>query len=167
MRSLGVIFLISLAAIFQAGCAGKHKPELVTNLTQIPVCQIDLSKELESASGKKVESILAEAEQGGCWERAYLESLKSNAAMSEKQLTKGLQHFNRQQTYKTFAVVAEKYLLALVEGRIVYGEDQQRWLEAYSRYAIRAARSQESAQLRIAQQVCWRLDRPLYTRLFE
>lgn len=168
MRYLYIALLVSLVAIFQTGCAAKQNVEPIASLSPIPICQKDLRAQFSSASSEEeVESLLTEAEQGGCWEHAYLESLKAQAAISEKQLAKGLKHFNRQQSGTTFDEIAAKYLTALVDGRIAYGDEQQRWLEAYSRYSIRNARSQNSQQLRLVQQVCWRLDRPLYTRLFD
>lgn len=161
-RYLTMVF----AGVLLAGCAVSRKPESLRSL-QPPICEQNFVTVFKGIDGEVLTRQLKAAEDGGCWEAAFKGAVSVQAPLAEFDLVKGLQSFNRQANRAAFEQVAELYLTSLASGQIVYGEDQQRFLEAYSRHAIRNAHSQESQTLKLAQQVSWRLDRVLYTRLFE
>jgi len=154
-----------LSLFLLAGCAanGKAKPIVAT----VPVCQQDFNRVFKDFNPGQSAELLRAAQNKGCWDSAVAGALEAKIPLSETELAKALKYFNRQETMELFDQTAENYFTALAEGRIAYGVEQQRFLEAYSRNAINNARSQNSQQLRLVQQVSWRLDRVMYARLFE
>lgn len=154
-----------LTLLLSAGCAVTGKPEPL--VTTVPVCQQDFSQEFKDFTSEQSIELLLIAETEGCWDTAITAAFDAKASLPESELVKALKRFNRQESSSLFDQAAESYLTELVEGHIAYGEKQQRFLESYSRNAINKARSQSSQQLRLAQQVSWRLDRVMYARLFE
>lgn len=165
-KRLSILFLFLLTGLFVTGCATPKTVALSTT-EGMPFCQSDVSGQFTGVSTEKATDLLRRAENDGCWEPAMLSALDAGVKLSNTELVKGLTYFNRQQTQATFNRLIEQYLESLIDGRIDYGEDQRRLLEVYSRQAIRNARSQESSQLKLVQQVSWRLDRPMYAQLFE
>jgi len=154
-----------LSLFLLAGCAAKGKAKPI--VTTVPVCQQNFSREFKDFTPGKSAELLRSAQREGCWNFAITAALEAKISLSEAELTKALKYFNRQETTELFDRAAEDYFTALAEGQIAYGEEQQRFLEAYSRNAINRARNQNSQQLRLIQQVSWRLDRVMYARLFE
>ncbi len=153
--------------IFLAGCAGSTQKNLSPQIAAKPFCQKNFAQEFKEVGAYQAGRLLTAAEQEGCWEQAMTAALESDSVLPEEQLVRALEYYNRNQTRQAFDQTAKHYLKALVDAEVVFEENQRRFLEAYSREAIRSARSQKSPQLRLVQQVCWRLDRAMYARLFE
>lgn len=167
MKNVNLLTSLSLMMlILLAGCAPPKAAAPSVSLVE-DICRADVSLQLKNLSSADTGSLLARAAAGGCWESAITAALENDVALPQAELIKGLKHFNRAQSSAIFDHLVEHYLTAMAGGQIAYGEKEQRLLEAYSRHAIRNARSQESPPLRLVQQICWRLDRPLYARLFE
>ncbi len=166
-KSIAPTLVMLMAAVLLSGCLAKRKLAASSPDVTVPICQKEFPREFKGVSSENAVDLLRQAESDGCWEPALLSALEAQVTLPASELVKGLKHFNRQQTSGTFDKLTEQYLTSLSDGRIAYGDDERRLLEAYSRHTIRNAHSQESQQLRLVQQVSWRLDRDLYARLFE
>jgi hypothetical protein len=161
--SLCTLLLVTQFLVW--GCAS-HKLEVVAER----ICGAGLGERVESLEAHEVGDLLARADaEGGaiCWSEAVQLALEQDKSIPKVQLTKAIDAFNRNATASDFHRAVGQYLRGLAGHDGSYTEDDRRLLEAYSRYVIRTARSQDDANLHLAQTACARLDRVLYARLFE
>lgn len=165
--SLCMFLLVTQALVW--GCAS-HKPVVVTEETAERICGTGLTDQVANLETREVGDFLLRAYvEGGvtCWSEAVQSALEQGKPVPQDQLVKALDAFNRNATANDFHRAVGQYLRGLADHGGSYTEDDRRLLEAYSRYVIRTARSQDDTNLQLAQTACARLDRTLHARLFE
>ncbi len=162
--------LLLTVQLFCWGCAAQKPIAEVMEPVEENICGVDMSGRVAQLETGDVGSFLERAEEEGgvaCWGEAVQAALMQGRSVPREHLVKALDIFNRNVTVDDFHLAVGQYLRGLADDSRSYAEEDRQLLEAYSRYVIRTARSQDDENLKLAQMACARLDRALYERLFE
>lgn len=167
---LHLLFIFFMTIVW--GCAPQSVSSTVDKVVAAPmsICNQEMAGQVAALGDAEVDDFLARADaEGGevCWSKAVSAALEQQKTVPRTHLVKALDAFNRNATTADFHRSVGQYLSGLAEQQASYSLDDRRLLEAYSRYVIRTARSQDDPHLKTAQLACARLDRALYARLFE
>jgi hypothetical protein len=170
LKMFGLCMLLLTTQFIAWGCSPLKSSPVTTESVAAHVCDGGMMNRVAELEPYAVGPFLnAAKEEGGvaCWSEAIQAALLQDKPIPREQQVKALDVFNRKATSGDFHRVVGQYLHGLADDSRSYTEEDRRLLEAYSRYVIRTAYSQDDANLQLAQTACARLDRALYARLFE
>ncbi len=170
LEMFGLCSLLLSVQLLVWGCTPLKTDAVTIAPVPISVCAGEMVDRVAGLEADTVGSFLQAAEQEGgaaCWSEAVQAALIQGKPVPPAHLVKALDAFNRNATAGDFHRAVGQYLRGLADGDGSYTQADQRLLEAYSRYVIRTANSQDDNNLQLAQMACARLDRALYARLFE
>jgi hypothetical protein len=159
-----VVFLVSAGS----GCVGTKRAAVVDTAV---TCSEALRYGLQNYPDTEIEMFLDKAEANGdmegCWIPVITRSLDENRDIPKRHLVTAVKVFNKRRYEAVFHKAIYRYFAALSKQPDTYGSVERQILEDYCSYLINRAASRRNENLNNAKLLCKRLDRDLYTRLFE
>jgi hypothetical protein len=162
--SIACLWTLMVAVAGLSGCA--TNPAAPTPLS----CDEMIGRGLAGVSDDALEEMLDEAltnrTRESCWRPVIRQALEDKRTIPPAHLAEAVKEFNRTADAHIFHTAVCRYLLAVTEGLIPYGESQRRLLETYIAHTIGRAQRSTDPHLEDVRLICMRLDPRLYARLF-
>jgi hypothetical protein len=147
-----------------SGCATQSAAP--TPLTCDEVMISGLADVSDEALAELLDDSLLNQPREKCWRPIIRQAIEDKRTIPPAHLAEAVKEFNRKADAQIFHTAVCRYLLAVTEGLIPYGEPQRMLLETYLTHTIGSARSSTDPHLKDIRVICMRLDPRLYARLF-